>query len=104
MRGVVREWHADEGWGVVDAPGAPGGCWAHFSSIATDGYRALQVGQAVDVDIEAVDQEGYAFRAVELRPAGATPPPPDRGDQRSAAYRSTLTIRYDDGSTFRTEG
>ena len=32
---IVREWHADLGWGVLDSPETPGGCWAHFSVIGT---------------------------------------------------------------------
>ena len=31
--GVVRFWHDDEGWGVLDCPSTPGGCWTHFSVI-----------------------------------------------------------------------
>ncbi len=31
--GVVRWFNADEGWGVIDAPEVPGGCFVHFSFI-----------------------------------------------------------------------
>ncbi|MFF7232620.1 hypothetical protein [Streptomyces sioyaensis] len=31
--GIVREWHSDEGWGVIDSDTTPGGCWAHFGSV-----------------------------------------------------------------------
>lgn len=33
-RGVVREFHVDEGWGIIDGRSVPGGCWVHFSTIA----------------------------------------------------------------------
>jgi len=42
--GTVREYDADEGWGVIDAPSVPGGCWVHFSAIAssyTNQFRSL---------------------------------------------------------------
>jgi CspA family cold shock protein len=35
--GVVREWNAEEGWGVVDSDETPGGCWVHFSHIEIAG-------------------------------------------------------------------
>jgi len=37
VEGVVREWHPEQGWGVIDAQDTPGGCWAHFSRVAIDG-------------------------------------------------------------------
>jgi CspA family cold shock protein len=32
---TVREWHDDLGWGVLDSPETPSGCWTHFSVIET---------------------------------------------------------------------
>lgn len=69
-RGRVREWHDEEGWGVIDSPAAPGGCWAHYSAIEMDGYRALAAGEEVEVDLEAADQDGYAYRALTVRVPG----------------------------------
>jgi CspA family cold shock protein len=40
---MVREWHGKEGWGVLDAPEVPGGCWAHYSMIDMGGYRGFGV-------------------------------------------------------------
>jgi CspA family cold shock protein len=37
--GVVRTYDTDEGWGIIDGPDVPGGCWVHFSVIAMDGHR-----------------------------------------------------------------
>lgn len=31
--GTVRVWHTEEGWGVVDCPDTPGGCWVQFSHL-----------------------------------------------------------------------
>jgi CspA family cold shock protein len=90
-QGVVRVWHAHEGWGVLDSEVTPGGCWAHFSSIRMPGYKSLLEGQEVAFDFEAANQDGYDFRAVDVRPSGdAREREPD--DDPSAGYRSSLTI------------
>lgn len=65
---VVREWHSDLGWGVLDSDETPGGCWAHFSVIEVDGYKALGAGTPVDLTWEAPGQDGYEFRAVRVVP------------------------------------
>ncbi|MEO7753721.1 MAG: cold shock domain-containing protein [Terracoccus sp.] len=65
---VVRVWHADDGWGVVDCPQTPGGCWVHFSNVQVAGYRALTVGQHVDLEWEEPGQDGFAYRAVTVTP------------------------------------
>jgi CspA family cold shock protein len=66
--GIVREWHEAEGWGVIDGPTVPGGCWAHFSAIEMPGYRVLSAGQQVTFVREAVEQDGFAYRAESVRP------------------------------------
>ena len=71
--GTVREWHDDEGWGVVDAAETPGGCWAHFSAAAVDGYVRFAAGQRVWLEWETPGQDGFPFRAVRLWPHGADP-------------------------------
>lgn len=62
--GVVREWHPELGWGVLDAAETPGGCWAHFSHLGLRGYGYLEPGRAVDFAWEPADQDGYAYRAL----------------------------------------
>lgn len=64
--GVVREFHVDSGWGVIDGPAVPGGCWVHFSAIRADGYRQLTAGQRVWFQAEAAEQDGFHFRAAEV--------------------------------------
>jgi cold shock protein len=56
--GTVREWSADEGFGVIDSADTPGGCWAHFSMIVMDGYRSLTAGQRVSFTFERACQDG----------------------------------------------
>lgn len=96
VRAVVREWRDDEGWGVVDSPETPGGCWVHFSHIAVaDAYRTAHAGQQVMLEWEDADQDGFDYRAVQLWPAGEAPVAADLGED-SAAYTSTLTVTFDD--------
>jgi len=81
--GSVRSFNADEGWGVIDGPDVPGGCWVHFSAIAADGYRQLWAGQRVVFHAVAASQDGFAFRAVKVWTGEVGPASPIR-DQRNA--------------------
>ncbi|GAA1541954.1 hypothetical protein GCM10009827_071810 [Dactylosporangium maewongense] len=65
---TTREWRIDEGWGVLDSPDTPGGCWAHFSAIDMPGFRALERGQVVRLDWESPGQDGFDYRAVRVVP------------------------------------
>jgi cold shock protein len=70
IRARVRSWSDEEGWGVLDAPAAPGGIFVHFSAIAGSGFRNLSAGEEVEVDVEGprpFDQDGHRYRAVSLR-------------------------------------
>ena len=94
-RGTVRLWHDEEGWGVVDSAGTPGGCWAHFSAVLVEGYRALHAGQEVAFDPEAPGQDGFAYRALRIRPVGEQPVLPPVSAP-GAAHTSTLELTFDD--------
>jgi CspA family cold shock protein len=91
----VRFWHDEEGWGVLDSPATPGGCWVHFSHIDCDGYRSLRDVASVELDWEEAAQDGYPFRAVRVRIPGR-PPAIAQPVSASAAYTSSLTITWDD--------
>jgi CspA family cold shock protein len=89
--GRVREWHSEDGWGVIDSPETPGGCWAHYSAVLVPGYKSLDLGQDVELVFEVASQDGYSFRAVEVWPLGQAPvrtPPEPPGP----GYTSTLSI------------
>ena len=48
-------WHDDQGWGVLDSPDTPGGCWAHFSHLPdAGGLRAAAVGARVSFTFETL--------------------------------------------------
>jgi uncharacterized RmlC-like cupin family protein/cold shock CspA family protein len=85
--GTVREWHVEEGWGVIDSPDTPGGCWAHYSAIDMPGYKELAYGSRVLLDAEQASQDGYDFRATWVWPGATT------------AFASTLAIDFDGGPT-----
>lgn len=88
--GVVSGWHDEEGWGVIDSPDTPGGCWVYWSALHPDevidaqpgnsfsiggGIQGLEVGEHVDFEWEPVtDQDGYTFRAIRVRPRREIPP------------------------------
>ena len=96
--GSVRRFDADEGWGVIDGPDVPGGCWVHFSAIAGDGYRQLVVGQRVSFRAEAASQDGFAFRALKVWIGEVEPAAPIREQGRSGAYHSRLILTANTGA------
>lgn len=88
---LVREWHADDGWGVLDSPATPGGCWAHFSVL--DGALELHAGQQVELDHEVADQDGFSYRATRVRVEGE-----DRATvthESSEGFSSSLRLDFD---------
>lgn len=68
--GTVRWFDGEEGWGVIDAPEVPGGCFVIFSNIVGVGYRNLEDGQEVAFTFEepGFKQDGYNFRALQVWP------------------------------------
>lgn len=72
---IVRFWRPEEGWGVVDSPQTPGGCFVHFSHIRMDGYRSLTAGQQVTLEWEVPHgrtYEGWPYIAVQVQPGRPT--------------------------------
>jgi CspA family cold shock protein len=90
--GVVREWHAAEGWGVIDSADTPGGCWAHFSVLQLPGYRSAEVGQTVTFEFERGWQDGYNFRAIRVEIDGIEPTAPEPNTADGTALRSRLIL------------
>jgi cold shock protein len=70
VAGVVEWFDADEGWGVINAPEVPGGCFVHFANIEMHGYRQLHAGQHVRFTFERPGflQDGCPYRALAVRP------------------------------------
>ena len=87
--GTVRVWHREEGWGVIDSPNTPGGCFAHFSVLwhedippsepgevvhVKSGYKELFAGETVDFDWVPSHQDGFLFSAITVVPRGRPAP------------------------------
>lgn len=94
-RAIVREWNDLEGWGVIDSPGTPGGCWAHFSHAAVAGAATFIPGQLVLLEWEAPGQDGYAYKAVRFWPAEAEPFDRSLREGSSRVYHSVLRLSVD---------
>jgi CspA family cold shock protein len=101
--GTVSRWSDDEGWGVIASSDTPGGCWAHFSVLDLRGHHSLDPGEIVDFEWEEIEQDGYAYRAVQVRPrralTGARATTTDTTtDTTTNVYRSTLMITPDEAN------
>jgi len=95
-RGVVRLW-TEEGWGVIDSPETPGGCWTMWVHVMVPGFRELTAGQQVELEWEAPGQDGYDFRAVRTWPLGSEPVDDMvRVEGPSDAYSTKLTVTFDE--------
>jgi CspA family cold shock protein len=66
--GVVRVWHEDEGFGVIDTDETPGGIGAVFPVIHMSGFKTLAAGQTVRVKYVPERQDDCAFQSVEVLP------------------------------------
>ncbi|MFI5783969.1 hypothetical protein [Nocardia sp. NPDC051570] len=73
--GVVREWHVELGWGVIDSASVPGGCWASFGVLKSE-RRHLVADEKVEFEWESAEQDGFRFRALRVWPAGTSPVEP----------------------------
>jgi cold shock protein len=75
VRGTVKTWHDEEGWGVLVSPRVDGDVFAHFGHIEAEGYRALDSGATVDFEYEPYPEgqdegdEVYYYRATRVREA-----------------------------------
>jgi cold shock protein len=49
--GTVKWFNAEKGYGFIEQDGGGADVFAHYSSIATDGFRELQEGQKVSFDV-----------------------------------------------------
>jgi cold shock protein len=76
-RGVVKFFKPEKGWGAISCDELADGqdVWVHFSSIEALDYRALEAGDVVDFDYEAVRQDSFNFRATRARRLESGPAP-----------------------------
>ena len=49
--GTVKWFNAEKGYGFIEQDGGGPDVFAHYSAIATQGYRELKEGQAVSFEV-----------------------------------------------------
>ena len=75
--GTVRSWNDEEGWGVLDSPQTPGGCFAIFGAVEVAGFRKLTPGERVTFQYITFEADGYSYQATKVQPttSGGGPAP-----------------------------
>jgi cold shock protein len=71
MIASVGQWNEEKGWGVVWAEQIPEGIWVHFSAVEMEGFKTLEPGERIEIDVEGplpFEQDGFRYRARSLRP------------------------------------
>jgi CspA family cold shock protein len=63
--GIVKWFNAEKGYGFITPDGSGTDVFAHFSEIATDGFRSLEENQRVEFD---VTQGQKGPQAANIRP------------------------------------
>lgn len=86
--GLVSFWSVDEGWGVIESPDTPSGCWFQYSDLWAlryppltsgesirqfDRNRSAVVGEQVEFWWEKIQQDDYIYRAVNVQPRRMPP-------------------------------
>src|SRR2546429_581386 len=77
VRGVVKFWKAEKGWGAISLPALPPGrdAWVSFFHIEAgpNEYRSLSTGQEVEFTFEQVKQDSFDYRAIWVRALDSGP-------------------------------
>ena len=63
--GTVKWFNGDKGFGFITQDGGGPDVFAHFSAIATSGFRSLDENQRVEFDVE---QGAKGLQAANIRP------------------------------------
>jgi CspA family cold shock protein len=71
VRGTVKSWSTDVGWGVLASPDLPGDVFAHFMHIQGQdpGPWSLEPGTPVVFEYRTPGQDGFDFAANWVREA-----------------------------------
>jgi len=64
-KGSVKWFNDAKGFGFIQQDDGGDDVFAHYSSIAAEGYKSLNEGQAVEYDVE---KDGKGLRAVNIKP------------------------------------
>ena len=82
VRGMVKFFKAEKGWGAITSDDLPAGAdaFVHFSEIIGQGYRQLTAGDLVECDFVPARQDSFGFVATRVRRLGPGPAPTLRRD------------------------
>ena len=78
-QGTVKWFNGDKGYGFIAVEGGPD-VFVHFSAITGDGYRSLEEGQKVELDITQGQKGPQAETSGSLPDASAAAAIPDAAD------------------------
>jgi CspA family cold shock protein len=92
--GIVRDWNADEGWGVVDVDDIRGGIWVHFSAIDGRSFGYLTPGESVTVEWEEISHPPFPVQATRVIPEGKAGSA--TAGSNTGVLNSHLTIEWDE--------
>ena len=72
MRGTVKWFSSEKGYGFITAENGGGDVFVHFSGISGTGYKSLEEGQQVTFDIEtdAKNNKPTAINVMVAKEAG----------------------------------
>ncbi|WP_032759453.1 cold-shock protein [Streptomyces alboviridis] len=62
--GTVKWFNSEKGFGFIEQDGGGADVFAHYSNIATQGFRELQEGQKVSFDVTQVQKGPQAENIV----------------------------------------
>ena len=66
MKGTVKWFNSDKGFGFITPADGSEDVFVHFSAIVSDGFKTLEEGQAVEFDVVQGNRGEQAANVVRL--------------------------------------
>lgn len=66
MKGKVKWFNAEKGYGFIEQEDGKGDVFVHFSAIQQDGFKTLEEGQEVEFDVVQGQKGPQAENVVKL--------------------------------------